>query len=101
MKRDDVGVAFHDYGDACAREGAFGLVEAVEHVRLVEQGSLLRVQVFRLPASYHAPAKCDAFALRVVDGKHHAIEEPVAKFPPVTGKGDVRGDHFLGAEPGC
>ena len=78
MQGDDVGVALDDDGDAGVRHGLLGLIEPVQHARLVEQWSLLRIEVFRFPLTYDASSECDAFALRVVDGEHHAIEEAVA-----------------------
>jgi len=96
VQSDDVSVAFDDDGDTCAGHRAFCFVETVENTRLVEQRRLLRIEVFRFPLSNDASSECDAFALRIVDGEHHAIEEAVAQPAVVARERNVRLDHLVG-----
>ena len=98
VQRDDVGVALHHHGYAGRGHGRFRLVHTVEHLRLVEQRSLLRVQVLRLALAHHASAEGDALALRIVDGEHDAVVEAVAQLAPVVRQRHVRLHHLVGLE---
>ena len=98
MKGDNVGIALHDHGVTRRGHGRLRLIEPVKHLRFMKDGGLLRVEVLRLALSYHAPAESDAIALDVGDGKHHAVEEPIAQAPVTPARGDVGLDHLLRAE---
>ena len=98
VKRDDIGVAFAHDGDAARRHGDFRLVEAVEHLRLVEQWRLLGIEVFRLPLPDDAPAERNAVARHIVYGEHDAVVETVAQLALGITAAYVRLDHLVGLE---
>ena len=95
VQRDYVGVALHDDRGARGRHGRLRLVEAVEHVRLVEEGRLLRVEVFRLAVADDATAERYALALRIEYREHHAVVEPVVHTAVVALHGDVGLNHLF------
>ncbi len=95
----DVGVAFDDDDLAAAGDLAFGEVESVEHLGLVVDGGLRRVQVFRAVVVVEelARAEADGLACDVADGPHEPAPEPVVD-TPVAGGDETRGGQFVLAE---
>ena len=97
VEHDHVGVALDDHRASGGRHRRLGVVEPIEHLGFAEDGRLLGVEVLRLALADDAPAERDAFALDVVDGEHHAVEEPVPQLA-VARQRDVCLDHLVGAK---
>ena len=94
VKGDNVGVPFDHDGIAGAGHARFCLIEGKQHLRLMENGRIARVQVFWLSLTDNAPAEGDAVAAHVVDGEHNAIEETVVH-PLLAAHRNVGIDHLL------
>ena len=65
----------------------------------MKQRRFLRIEIFGLTVTYDTSPECDALALRIVYGKHDAIEESVVKPSPVTLHSNVCLDHLIWLEP--
>ena len=72
-----VHVAFGHQGVAGLADGGARLEQAVQFAALVEHRRFGGVEVLGFFVAQHAPAKADALALDVADGKHDAITEAV------------------------
>ena len=79
-----VHIAFGDQCIAHAAQGVARLEQAVEFAPFVKQRGFGRVQVFGFLIAQHAPAKADAQAFDVPDGKHDAVAEAVVAFAVFT-----------------
>ena len=97
VHRDDVGVPLADDGGSRRDHRLLGAVVGKEVLALVEGDRVARVDVLagvdRLALGEHAPAEGDGASPLVVDGEHHALEEPV-RGAPVALHGEVAGVHL-------
>src|ERR1700730_11104983 len=78
MRGDDIEISFDDDRCALTHNGRARKVETEEHGRLVVQGGIRRVEVFRDSVSHRTPAESEGRPALVADRKHEPVAEPVA-----------------------
>src|SRR5690606_13240623 len=81
MKRNHICIAFHEVTKVLASDRVLGLEEAIQHVTLVIDLRLRRVDIFRLVSCLifrkYARTKRDDFASKIVNWKDHSSAKAV------------------------